>query len=139
MKHIILTLINIALFTGCGQGQNKQGTTEISNVNLVKYEEKIILNDEVLNGKIKTIYEKRIYNNGIDSFAYFFNELGLLIVEESSLFAGLNTKKKYTYNSDNQRIKTIMYDNEGNQTNYIEFTYENGCLIKRFYKHAKST
>ena len=105
---------------------------------IAQNEEKTVLKDEVLNGKIKTIYEKRIYNNGIDSFAYYFNELGLLIAEESSLFAGLNKKAIYTYNSDNQRVKTTMYDKEEKQTDYIEFVYESGNLIKRFYKFAKS-
>lgn len=102
-------------------------------------EGKIVLKDEVLNGKIKTIYEKRNNNNKIDSLVYYFNELGLLIAEESSLFAGLNKKAIYTYNSDNQRIKTTMYDKEENETDYIEFVYENENLIKRFYKYAKST
>lgn len=102
-------------------------------------EEKTILKGEVLNGKIKTIYEKRNNDNKIDRFAYSFNELGLLIAEESSLFAGLNKKAIYTYNSKNQRIKTTMYDKEENETDYIEFVYENENLIKRFYKHAKST
>ena len=106
---------------------------------IAQNEEKIVLKDEVLNGRIKTLYEKRIHNNRIDSFAYYFNELGLLIAEESTLFAGLNKKALYTYNSDNQRIKTTMYDKEGNETDYIEFVYENENLIKRFYKHAKST
>ena len=102
-------------------------------------EKKIVLEGEVLNGRVKIIYEKRIYTNDTDSFTYVFNESGLLISKESPLFMGLNKKVIYAYNSDNQVIRATMYDEAGTQTNYTEFTYENGDLIKRFIKHAKST
>jgi hypothetical protein len=137
----------LSTFCGCGQG-NVKNTQKVlltcendtsDKKNIDQNEVIITLKDEVLNGRIKTINEKRIYNNKIDSFAYFFIELGLLVAEESSLFAGLNKKAIYTYNSDNQRIMTKMYDRDENQTDYIEFTYDNGNLIKRFYKHAAST
>jgi len=144
---LIFTMFFLSTFSGCGQS-NVQNTKKISltcendtsdKKDIPKNEVIITLKDEVLKGRIKTIYEKRISNNKIDSFAYFFNELGLLVAEESSLFAGLNKKALYTYNSDNQRVMTKMYDIDGNQTDYIEFTYDNGNLIKRFYKHAAST
>jgi hypothetical protein len=98
-----------------------------------------VLKDEVINGRIQTIYEKHIFANRKDSMAFFFNESGLLVTEKSSLFSGLNTKAIYTYNSDNQRINTQMYNESEIQTDYIEFTYDKGNLIKRFYKHAAST
>jgi hypothetical protein len=135
------------LFVLADNQPNKQNHQEVSTYendtagkkDIDKTHVIITLKEEVLNGRIKTIYEKRIFNNKIDSFTYFFNELGLLVTEESSLFAGLNKKAIYTYNSDNQRIMTKMYDEDENQTDYIEFTYDNGNLIKRFYKHAAST
>ena len=143
---LIFIMIFVSTFCGCGQ-RNVKNTQEVlltcendtsDKKNIDQNEVIITLKEEVLKGRIKAIYEKRIYNNGVDSFAYFFNELGLLVTEESSLFAGLNKKAIYTYNSDNQRIMIKMYDKDENQTDYIEFTYENGNLIKRFYKHAKS-
>jgi len=123
MKRIVFTSLSLIFYFGL----------------FAQNERKVVLKDEVLNGRIKTIHEERIYTNVTDSFTYVFNELGLLISEESPSFAGLNKKANYIYNSDNQRIRTTMHDEAGNQTDYTEFTYENGNLIKRFKKHAKST
>ena len=144
----IFIMIYVSSFCGCGQ-RNVKNIQEVlltcendtsDKKNITQNEAIITFKEEVLKGRIKSIYERRIYNNGVDSFAYFFNELGLLVAEESSLFAGLNEKAIYTYNSDNQKIMTKMYDKDEKQTDYIEFTYDNnGNLIKRFYKHAAST
>lgn len=129
MKHLFL-VITIFVTAVCGCAQNNSQVESFP---------KTMFNDEVLNGKIRTIREKHIYKNATDSFAYNFNELGMLISEESTLFAGLNKKAIYSYNSENNINRLTMYDKDGNETDYIEYFYETGKLIKRFYKHAPST
>lgn len=139
-KVLVLIVIGfLATFSACGERKTHSMREVVPISNKYTSEEKTTLEEEVLNGKIKAIYEKRISKNTSDSLAYYFDEFGLLTTKESSLFAGLNKKAIYTYNADHQRIQTTMYDYDGNQTDFIEFTYENGNLLQRFYKHAEST
>lgn len=99
---------------------------------------------EILNGKIKTLTEKHIYKNGIETSIYHFNELGLLAQKEELRFLpdekfGLNQKMINIYDSDNQKIKTISYDQDGKETYINEFSYKDGNLVKHMLKHPRST
>ncbi|MDL2222860.1 hypothetical protein LJB98_02040 [Bacteroidales bacterium OttesenSCG-928-M11] len=106
---------------------------------IAQNKETTILNDEILIGKIKVIHEKYTCKNTTDSITYYFNEAGLLVSKESSLFSGGDKRAIYLYDNNNRKTKTIRYDEDEIQTDYIEYTYEDGNLTKHFYKHAKST
>ena len=131
MKYFPLLII-ICVTTICSCGQSNS---------YVEQTDKTILEDEVLNGRIKIIREKHIYNNGIDSLTYTFNESGTLIsiLEESESLGGLNKKAISSFNSESQIVRYTNYDEDGKETDYIEYFYKDGNLIKRFYKHGPST
>ena len=106
--------------------------------------ENTTLYDEKLNGEIKTISEKHIHKNGVDTFVYSFNELGLLTMIEKSNFLpdpkfGSKQKMINIYDSDNQKIKTSWFDQDGKKTYSNDYVYEDGNLIKHTMKHPKST
>ena len=136
------TILIIAFIFSCLGvfGQSKSNKSDTIEKTILKNNEVLLNISEILNGKIKTISEKWNYNDGkTDSMFYFFNELGLLIIKESSLFSLRNQKAVYTYNSDNQIIKANMYDEDGKKSDSTEFFYENGNLIKRIQRYPPPT
>jgi len=131
MRNFLLTIIIFGTaIISCGQNNSHVEKTN-----------RIILKDEVLNGRIKTIKEKHIYKNEIDSITYKFNEFGALIsiLEQSASLGGLDKKAVSSFNSDNKITRYTKYDEDGKETDYIEYFYKNGNLVKRLYKHAPST
>ena len=143
MKKIFITLSVLFFVSGGCKPKttpDKLQTNPLQTDSLTVPEQaKILSKDKLLNKKIKAIYEKYYFDNGrIDSCSYFFNESGLLITEKAYRSTWYQ-KTVYTYNADNQEVRRTRYDKDGMQTDYIESTYGNGNLVKRFFKHAVST
>jgi hypothetical protein len=106
----------------------------IINHLIEKKEEKTSFENEILNGRLKVLFEQSYDNNKIDSMIYFFNESGLPTT--TIKFA---QKLIYTYNSNNQKLKLEVYSLDGKKLRIIEYVYENENLTTRILKYPAST
>lgn len=99
-------------------------------------DEKTKFQDEILNGKIKTIKQIIYEKDRVDTALYFFNEVGLL---EEAITNGF--RDIHSYNWANQKIKSTSFDlnHGGIELQSNEYLYENENLITHILKYPSST